>query len=170
LDADVLSEVNVEIRKAELSDGDAIWEIWHAVVADGTTFVYAPDTGKEEAFPLWMTPPSVTYVAVEGTQIVGSYILKPNQPGLGSHVANAGFIVAEGQFGKGIGRTMAQHALEEARRGGFQAMQFNFVVSTNTRAVALWQSLGFGIIGTVPQAYRHQTLGYVDIHIMHRFL
>jgi len=85
-------------------------------------------------------------------------------------VANAGFIVAEGQFGKGIGRVMGLHALEEARYAGFQAMQFNFVISTNTRAVALWQSIGFGIIGTVPQAYHHRTLGLVDIHIMHRFL
>jgi len=117
-----------------------------------------------------MQAPFVPYVAVEGEQIVGSYYLKPNQPGLGSHIANAGFMVAEGQSGKGIGRTMGLHALEEARRTGFQAMQFNFVVSTNTRAVALWQSLGFSIIGTVPQAYRHRMLGLVDIHIMHRFL
>lgn len=160
----------MEIRRAERSDWDAIWEIWHAVVAEGTTFVYAPDTTKEQAFALWMLPPLATYVAVEEGQVVGSYILKPNQPGLGAHVANAGFIVAAGQMGKGIGRTMGLHALEEARQAGFLAMQFNYVVSTNTRAVALWQSLGFAIIGTVPQAYQHQTLGLVDIHIMHRFL
>lgn len=160
----------MEIRRAELSDWDAIWEIWHAVVVDGTTFVYAPNTSKEEAFALWMRSPAVTYVAVEGAQIVGSYLIKPNQPGLGSHVANAGFIVAEAHFGKGIGRAMGLHALEEARCAGFQAMQFNFVVSTNTRAVALWQSLGFGIVGTVPQAYRHRTLGFVDILIMHLLL
>ena len=160
----------MEIRRAELSDWDAIWEIWHAVVADGTTYVYAPETSKEEAFALWMTAPAVPYVAVEGRQVVGSYLIKPNQPGLGSHVANAGFMVAEGHSGKGIGQTMGLYALEEARRAGFLAMQFNFVVSTNTRAVALWQSLGFSIVGTVPQAYRHRTLGFVDIVIMHRFL
>ena len=160
----------MEIRRAELSDWDAIWEIWHAVVAEGTTYVYAPETGKEEAFALWMKPPAVTYVAVEGTQVVGTYLIKPNQPGLGSHVANAGFMVAAGQSGKGIGRAMGLHALEEARRAGFQAMQFNYVVSTNTRAVALWQSLGFAIVGTVPQAFRHPTLGMVDVFVMHRFL
>ncbi|MCW3098227.1 MAG: GCN5-related N-acetyltransferase [Chthonomonadaceae bacterium] len=160
----------MDIRKAELADWDAIWEIWHAVVAEGATYVYAPDTGKEEAFALWMTPPAVPYVAVEDGQIVGTYLIKPNQPGLGSHVANAGFMVSGAHSGKGIGRTMGQHALEEARRAGFQAMQFNFVVSTNTRAVALWQSLGFAIIGTVPQAYHHCTLGFVDVVVMHRFL
>jgi L-amino acid N-acyltransferase YncA len=160
----------VEIRNAELADWNAIWEIWHAVVAEGTTYVYAPDTSKEEAFTLWMTPPAVPYVAVEDAQIVGTYLIKPNQPGLGSHVANAGFMVAEGHSGKGIGRAMGLHALEEARQAGFLAMQFNFVVISNTRAVALWQSLGFAIVGTVPQAYRHRTLGLVDIVVMHRFL
>lgn len=160
----------MEVRRAELSDWDAIWEIWHAVVAEGTSFVNVPDADKSEGFRSWMQAPFVPYVAVEGEQVVGSYYLKPNQPGLGSHVANAGFMVASGQSGKGIGRTMGLHALEEARRAGFLAMQFNYVISTNTRAVDLWQSLGFAIVGTVPQAYRHRTLGFVDIHIMHRFL
>jgi L-amino acid N-acyltransferase YncA len=162
--------MRVEIRKAELADWDAIWAIWHAVVAEGTTYVYATDTSKEEAFALWMTPPAIPYVAVADAQIVGTYLIKPNQPGLGSHVANAGFMVSAAHAGKGIGRAMGLHALEEARRAGFQAMQFNFVVSSNTRAVALWQSLGFTIVGTVPQAYRHRTLGLVDIVVMHRFL
>ncbi len=160
----------MEIRRAELSDWEAIWEIWHAVVAEGTSFVNAPDAGKEEGFRSWMLFPCVPYVAIEEEQVVGSYYLKPNQPGLGSHVANAGFMVAAGQSGKGIGRAMGLHALEEARRAGFQAMQFNYVVSTNTRAVALWQSLGFAIVGTAPQAFRHQTLGPVDVFVMHRFL
>lgn len=160
----------MEIRRAKLSDWDAIWEIWHAVVAEGTTYVYAPDTTKEQAFALWMSPPTATYVAVVEGDVVGSYILKANQPGLGSHVANAGFMVADRQAGRGIGRAMGLHALEEARQAGFLAMQFNYVVSTNTRAVALWQSLDFDIVGTVPQAYRHRTLGLVDVHIMHRSL
>ncbi len=160
----------MEIRRAELADWDAIWEIWHAVVAEGTGFVNAPDADKEEGFRSWMPAPFVPYVAVEGEQVVGSYYLKPNQPGLGSHVANAGFMVAAGQAGKGVGRAMGLHALEEARQAGFLAMQFNYVVSTNTRAVALWQSLGFAIVGTVPQAFRHHTLGFVDVVIMHRFL
>lgn len=160
----------MEIRTAETADWDAVWEIWHAVVKEGTTYVYSPDTSKEEAFALWTKPPAVPYVAVEGGQVVGAYIIKPNQPGLGSHVANASFMVAADQAGKGIGRAMGLHALEEARRAGYLAMQFNIVVSTNTRAVALWQSIGFGIVGTVPQAYRHSAQGLVDIYIMHRFL
>ena len=161
---------SVEIRKAEESDWDAIWEIWHTVVVDGTTFVYSPNTTKEEAYTHWMAAPAIPYVVVEGTEVIGSYILKPNQPGLGAHVANAGFIVAEGQRGKGVGRAMGLHALEEARRASFEAMQFNFVVSANTRAVALWQSLDFAIVGAVPLAYCHRTLGLVDIYVMHRFL
>ena len=103
-------------------------------------------------------------------QIVGTYILKPNQPGLGSHVANAGYMVGIDGRGKGVGRVMCEHSLEEARRMGFHAMQFNMVVSTNESAVALWKKFGFSIVGTLPQAYRHRELGLVDAYVMHRFL
>ncbi len=106
----------MEIRQAVLSDWDSIWEMWHAVVVEGTSFVNAPETSKEEAFALWMKPPVVPYVAVQGIQVVGAYYLKPNQPELGSHVANAGFLVAASHSGQGIGRAMGLHALEEARR------------------------------------------------------
>jgi len=101
---------------------------------------------------------------------VGTYLLKPNQPGQGSHVANCGYMVARAASGRGIGEAMCRHSLEEARRLGFRAMQFNFVVSTNTRAVALWKKCGFSVVGTVPQAFRHPTLGLVDAHVMHRLL
>ena len=108
---------------------------------------------------------------VEGEErIVGMYKVVPNQPGLGSHVANASFMVAPADSGKGAGRDMALHCLREARRSGFRAMQFNFVVSTNLRAVALWRSLGFAIVGTLPGAFRHKELGYVDAYVMYRSL
>ena len=107
-------------------------------------------------------------VAEDEARVVGMYKLVPNQPGLGSHVANASFMVAPGSSGKGAGRQMGLHCLDEARRRGFRAMQFNFVVSTNARAVALWQSLGFAIVGTLPGAFRHRDLGYVDAYVMYR--
>ena len=111
-----------------------------------------------------------TYVACVGERIVGTYILKPNQLGLGSHVANASYMVASGARGQGIGRLMCEHSLEEARQAGFLAMQFNIVVSTNEAAVRLWKRCGFNVVGTLPQAFRHRELGLVDAYIMHRFL
>ncbi|MFN0157831.1 MAG: N-acetyltransferase family protein [Bacteroidota bacterium] len=160
----------LEIRKATKVDFDAIWEIFHEVVRKGETFVNDPATTKEEARAFWMADGIATYVASLDGQIVGSYILKANQPGLGSHVANAGYIVKSGVEGKGIGRAMCEHSMSEARNAGFTAMQFNMVVSRNERAVALWKSLGFSIVGTLPKAFRHKTLGLVDAYVMHRFL
>ncbi len=159
----------IEIRRATESDFHAIWEIFHRVVAKGDTYPYAPDTTQEEAHSLWMSGSVETYVASESGKIVGTYILKPNQPGLGSHVANAGFMVDPEYQGKGVGKTMAEHAIKRAKERGFLAMQFNFVVSTNP-AVALWKKLGFVIVGTLPKGFRHQNLGLVDAYVMHRFL
>jgi GNAT superfamily N-acetyltransferase len=117
-----------------------------------------------------MGPGLSVYVAENDGEIVGTYTLKANQRGLGSHVANAGFMVRPGLDGRGIGFQLGEHSLVQARAAGFQAMQFNAVVSTNHRAIALWQRLGFAIVGTVPKAFRHRQLGLVDLHIMHRFL
>ena len=158
------------IRRATESDWDDIWKIFHVVVRQGDTYSYDPGTTQEEGRALWMSPQGATYVACRGEQVVGTYFLRPNQPGLGSHVANAGYMVDPGEEGRGVGRAMCEHSLEEAREAGFLAMQFNFVVSTNTRAVALWQKLGFRIAGTLPRAFRHQILGLVDVYVMHRFL
>lgn len=158
------------IRPAEAADFDGIWEIFHAVVEKGDTYVYDPATTKEEARAIWMGLGLRTYVALLDGETVGTYILKANQPGLGSHVVNAGYMVHPGHFGKGIGRALCGHSLDEARAAGFLAMQFNAVVSTNTTAVALWKKMGFAIVGTVPKAFRHRTLGLVDLHVMHRFL
>jgi L-amino acid N-acyltransferase YncA len=160
----------INIRRAQESDFDAIWQIFRHVVKEGETYVYDPSTTREEARVIWMSEKVTTYVACLGERVVGTYILKPNQPGLGSHVANAGYMVKPDCQGKGLGRAMCEHSLSEARKAGFNAMQFNMVVSTNESAVALWKRLGFIIVGTLPKAFRHQKLGLVDAYVMHRFL
>lgn len=160
----------IELREATDADWAGIWPIFEAVVRGGDTFAFSPDTSEAEARRLWTAPPAKVFVAVESGRVVGSSFIRPVQPGLGAHIANAGFMVAAEAAGRGIGRALGEHAIAEARRLGYRAMQFNFVVSTNTRAVKLWQSLGFAIIGTVPEAFEHQSLGPVAIHIMHRTL
>lgn len=161
----------MEFRQASPDDWPAIWPIWHTVVAAGETYTYDPGTDEATARTLWMQPPPAeVWVAVEDARVVATALLRPNQPGLGDHVANAGFMVDPAAAGRGIGRALAERVLERARERGFAAMQFNAVVSTNTRALTLWRSLGFEIVGTVPEAFRHPRHGAVDLHIMHRFL
>ena len=161
---------SVRVRRAAPDDWPAIWRIFSAVVAAGDTYTYAPDTSEAEARRLWTGDAFITCVAEREGDIVGTYVVKPNQPGLGAHVANAGYMVRPDAFGGGIGAALCEHSLAEARAAGYRAMQFNAVVSTNTRAVALWQRLGFRIIGTVPEGFRHARLGYVDLLIMYRKL
>jgi ribosomal protein S18 acetylase RimI-like enzyme len=156
----------VAIREASKHDCDTVWEIFRTVVAAGDTYVFAPETPREEALTYWFQPATRTYVAESEGRVVGTYILKPNQPGLGSHVSNAAFMVSPSARGLGIGRAMGEHCLEEARRLGYRAMQFNFVVSTNEAAVKLWERLGFTIVGTLPGAFRHGTRGFVDAYVM----
>jgi L-amino acid N-acyltransferase YncA len=160
----------MEIRRATETDFIAIWPIFHAVVASGTSYVFAPDTNRQGAFDYWFSAGAHTYVAQEAGQIVGMYKLTANQRDLGSHVANASFMVDPNRGGHGVGKAMGLHCLSEARRAGFAAMQFNFVVSTNDAAVALWKKLGFEIVGTLPKAFAHQQLGLVDAYVMYRFL
>lgn len=158
----------VTIREAIDRDRDAIWEIFRATVAPGDAFVYDPKTPREEAMAYWFANGTRTYVAAQEGRVVGSYILRDNRPGLGNHVANAGFMVDPSARRSGIGRKMGEHALEEARRLGYRAMQFNFVISTNESAVRLWQELGFKIVGTLPGAFRHARKGFVDAYVMFR--
>jgi L-amino acid N-acyltransferase YncA len=158
------------IRPALPADFDAMWPIFQAVVSTGTTYVFAPDTPREEAFEYWFGAAIQSFVVEDAGRIVGMYKLVANYPALGSHVANASFMVDPKCIGRGAGRTMGLHCLRQARRTGFLAIQFNFVVSTNTAAVALWQQLGFSIVGTLPKIYRHSELGLVDAYVMHRFL
>lgn len=158
------------VRPATPEDWPAVWAIFRQVVAGGDTFAYAPDTPEYVARKLWVEPPAVAYVAEVDGSVVGTSFVRPVQPGLGSHVANAGFMVAEGGRGRGVGRALGEHAVAEARRLGYAAMQFNFVVSSNAPAVRLWRSLGFAVVGTVPAAFRHATLGPVAVHVLHRTL
>src|SRR5205823_8402674 len=155
-----------QIREATAMDCDAIWDIFHSVVVTGDTYAFDPDISREGALAYWLHPSNWCYVAEREGNVVGTYILKANQPGLGSHVANAAFMVSLQARGLGVGRAMGGHSLSEARRLGFRAMQFNFVVSTNEPAVRLWRQLGFKIVGTLPGAFRHREKGFVDAYVM----
>jgi L-amino acid N-acyltransferase YncA len=156
----------LNIRQATEADGDAIWNIFHAVITPGNTYAFNPQMSRQDALAGWFGPDTHTYVAEKDQHVVGTYILRPNESGGGSHVANAAFMVAPTARGLGVGKQMGEHCLSEARRLGFRAMQFNFVVSTNEAAIRLWKQLGFEIVGTLPGAFRHPERGYVDVYIM----
>ena len=158
------------IRAATDADRDAIWNIFHEIIAAGDTYAFDPQMPREEALAYWFRADTHTYVAEEDGGVVGTYILRPNQSGPGSHVANAAFMVARDAEGAGVGRRLAEHCLSEACRMGFRGMQFNFVISTNTRAIHLWNQLGFKIVGTLPGTFRHPEKGYVDVYIVFRSL
>ncbi|PYJ17453.1 MAG: GNAT family N-acetyltransferase [Verrucomicrobia bacterium] len=160
----------IKIRSATTKDHDAIWKIFHEPISAGETYALGPNMSREEALAYWFRADTRTYVAEKNGRVVGTYILRPNQLGPGSHVANAAFMVASDAQGTGVGRTMAVHCLHEARQSGFRAMQFNYVISTNTPAIRLWQELGFEIVGTLPGAFRHPEKGYLDVYVMFRSL
>lgn len=145
--------------------------IMRPVFARGDTCAFAPDITEAEAFAAWIKQPEATFIARDDQgELVGIYYLRPNQPGLGSHVANAGYIVSEHARGRGIAALMCEHSQAEAKRRGYRAMQFNIVVSTNEGAVRLWQRLGFQTIGRVPEGFRHRDRGYVDTLLMWKAL
>ena len=158
----------LSIRPARPRDFAGIWAIFRAVVAGGDTYAYAPDTTMAEARRIWMEPPAAPYVAEQAGRIVGTYALRPNQPGLGDHVANCGYMTHPDARGRGVGAAMCEHSLAAARERGYAAMQFNFVVASNEGAVRLWQKHGFDVVGRIPGAFRHRALGPVDVLIMHR--
>lgn len=158
------------IRAAIDNDRDTIWKIFQATIISGDTFVYDANTSREKALAYWCAADAATFVAEQNGKVIGSYILRANHPGLGDHVANAGFMVDPGARGLGVGHAMGEHCLNEARRRGYRAMQFNFVVSTNESAVHLWRQLGFHIVGTLPGAFRHAQKGFVDVYVMFRSL
>jgi ribosomal protein S18 acetylase RimI-like enzyme len=152
------------------SDDDAIWRVIGPVFRAGETYPLPHDISRADAFAYWRAPGHEVFVAEEQGKIVGSYYLRANNRGGGSHVANCGYIVAADASGRGVARAMCEHSLERARDRGFTAMQFNFVISSNETAVRLWQSCGFVIVGTLPQAFTHPTLGLVDAYVMYRKL
>ncbi len=159
-----------EIRKATAADNGAIWQIIKDVIATGETYAFSPVSSKEKMLAYWCAPEAHTYIALQDGMVAGTFVIKDNQPGLGSHIANAGYMVAPLAAGKGIGKAMAIFSLEEAKRIGYKAMQFNFVIKSNERAIKLWQQLGFVIIGEVPEAFNHSVHGLTNVYIMHRKL
>ena len=156
----------MELREAREQDWARIWPVFRETVAAGETYVYPDGLDSETARPWWMHDHVV--VAEEGQELLGSATCGPNRPGRGGHVATASFMVAPAARGRGVGRLLGQHALGWAREHGYRSMQFNAVVETNTVAVALWQSLGFTVVGTVPQAFDSRRHGLVGLHVMHR--
>lgn len=161
----------IVIRPAQESDLEAVWRIFHTHVEAGETYPFAPGTPKHVCFDYWFGPGVTSFVALMGSErLLGMYKLVPNQAGLGAHVANASYMVSPEAQGVGIGTMLGQHSLDEARRQGYLAMQFNYVISTNIAAVMLWKKLGFSIVGTLPKAYRHRRLGYVDAYVMYQLL
>ena len=159
-----------EIRKAIDSDKPAIWQIIKAVIAGGDTYVFSPDASEGEMMAYWFTPDKHNYVAILDGEVVATFWLRANQPGLGKHVGNAAYIVFPQAAGKGIGKQIALWSLDEAWRLGFTAMQFNFVVKSNVVAVKLWQKIGFDIIGEIPNAMYHNQNGLTNAYIMYRNL
>jgi len=162
----------VRVRTAEAEDWPSIWPIWRDVVSRGDTYAWLPDTTEPDAKGAWMLPPPAQVFVLEDDDgsIAGTALLKPNQPGLGDHVANASFMIDPGRSGRGLGRTLAEAVLAAARERGFTGMQFNAVVASNAPAIALWTSLGFEVVGRIPGAFRHAELGPVDFLVMHRAL
>ena len=160
----------IQIRPALSSDHDAVWEIIEPVIQAGDTYMYAPDSSRDKMLAIWFDADKYTYIAEMEGKIVGTFFLKANQPDLGSHVVNAGYMVHPDFRGRGIAEQLCRFSLTEAKRLGFKAMQFNCVIATNEVAVRLWQKCGFSIIGTLPKAFQHQKLGLVDAHVMYQWL
>ncbi len=160
----------MQIRAATADDTAAIWSILEPVIRAGETFALPRDMTREDALTYWFAPGHDVFVAVDGGAIVGSYYLHANQRGGGGHVANCGYVTAQHATGRGIARAMCGHSLDHARARGFRAMQYNIVVSTNERAVRLWQAMGFTIVGRLPGAFAHPMLGDVDALVMYQRL
>jgi ribosomal protein S18 acetylase RimI-like enzyme len=164
-------QATINIRPFQDSDWFPTWRIIEPVFRAGETYTFSPDITEDEAHHAWVEVPSATFVAMGSKDVLlGTYFIKPNQPGLGSHVCNCGYIVSRNARGKGIASAMCEHSQREALRRGFRAMQFNFVVSTNEGAVRLWKRHGFEVVGTLPKAFRHPKHGFVDAFVMYKRL
>ena len=158
------------IRAYAPADRQAVWHILEPVIRAGETYTLDRDMSEAEALAYWTGADKETFVAHVDGMIVGTYYLKPNQAGGGAHVCNCGYMTSRQAQGRGVARAMCLHSMAHARARGFRAMQFNFVVSTNTRAVALWESLGFAVVGRLPGAFAHPTDGFVDALVMYQDL
>jgi ribosomal protein S18 acetylase RimI-like enzyme len=157
------------LRPATPGDAAAIWRILEPVIRAGETYALPPDWSKADALAYWSAPGHTVFVAEEGA-VLGTYYLRANQRGGGAHVANCAFMTAPSASGRGVASAMCAHALRYAADAGYTAMQFNFVVGTNERAIALWRRFGFEIVGRLPGAFRHPRHGPVDALVMYRKL
>lgn len=163
--------MTIEIREYVESDWPDLWPVLRETFAKGDTYAFPPDITEAEAHRVWIDVPSTTSVAHDADgRLLGTYFIKPNQPGLGAHVCNCGYVTAPAARGRGVASLMCGHSQARAVEMGFRAMQFNLVVATNEGAVRLWQRLGFAIVGRLPGAFRHQELGYVDAFVMYKEL
>jgi len=160
----------MKIREAVKEDFEQIWIIFHHIVSAGETYAYSIETSKEEAFQIWMEQPHKTFVCVEQQLIFGTYYLKPNNPGQGSHVCNCGYMVSPDTRGKGLATLMCEHSQKAAKELDYKAMQFNLVVVSNEQAIRLWTRLGFETVGRITKAFLHPKLGYVDALLMYKWL
>jgi L-amino acid N-acyltransferase YncA len=160
----------MDIRAATPADRDGIWNILEPTIRAGDTYPLPRDMSRDDALAYWFSPGHDVFVAEENGELLGTYYLRANQRGGGSHVANCGYITAAWATGRGVARTMCQHSLAAASARGFRAMQFNYVVSTNDRAVRLWQACGFEVVGRLPSAFNHPRRGCVDVLVMYRSL
>lgn len=158
------------IREATLVDASAILSIIMPVIRARETYALDPELSEDEALAYWLADDKKAFVTEDAGAILGTYYLRRNQPGGGAHVCNCGYMTSSAATGRGVARAMCAHSIKEARALGYRAMQFNFVVSTNDRAVSLWEALGFTIVGRLPFAFNHPSLGYVDALVMHRSL
>ena len=165
-----VTDLEIVIRPAVPRDRDAIWQILEPIIRTGETYTLPRDMTRSEALDYWFAPANEVFVAELGGEVSATYFLRANQRGGGDHVANCGYMTAQSASGRGLARAMCAHSLERARQCGFRAMQFNFVVSTNLRAVRLWQSFEFETVGRLPRAFHHPKSGDVDALVMYRFL
>jgi ribosomal protein S18 acetylase RimI-like enzyme len=158
----------MQLRPATAADREAIWTVLQPVIRAGETYALDRDMSREAALAYWLA--NEAFVAEDDGAVVGTYYLRPNQAGGGAHVCNCGYMVSTAAAGRGVARAMCAHSLEHARRRGYRAMQFNFVVGSNVRAVHLWESMGFEVIGRVPGGFEHPRLGFVDALMMYQEL
>lgn len=167
VNTDYVTPDSIEIRPAIAADREALASIAQEIVSSGTVFVFED---AADVVDYWYQPDASIFVAVRGEEILGTYVVKPNQKGRGAHVANAGYMVRRAAMGLGIGTAMGTHSLQMAKNLGFAAMQFNFVVATNTGAIHVWKKLGFDVVGELPGVFRHPDHGHVDAYVMFRTL
>ena len=158
------------IREAKKQDFDLIWPIFFEIASAGETYAYSTEISKDEAKKVWIDLPNKTFVVLENNQVIGTYYIKTNQAGPGSHVCNCGYMVSSIARGKGLATMMCEHSQKIALDLGYKAMQFNFVASSNTGAIRLWKKLGFDVVGTLPSAFNHPQMGYVDAFVMYKWL